>query len=77
MTLRDQIEARTNAANTSSVEALKLSERERERRRHHYKHETPTARDCLALHLMSPMRRGRVVVAGYCDDWNREMFSND
>ncbi len=28
MTLRDQIEARTNAANPSSVGALKLSERE-------------------------------------------------
>ncbi len=63
MTLRDQIEARTNAANTSSVGALKtVRERERERRRHHYKHETQTARDCLALHLMSPMRRGRVTV---------------
>ncbi len=31
----------------------------------HYKHEAPTAR-LLALHLMSPMRRGRVVDAGYC-----------
>ncbi len=63
MTLGDQIEARTNAANTSSVGALKTV-----RERDHYKHETPTARDCLALHLMSPMRRGRVVDAGYCDD---------
>ncbi len=58
MTLRNQIEARTNAANTSAAwKHLKLSERER--RKHHYKHETPTARDCLALLLMSPMRRGR------------------
>ncbi len=56
MTLRDQIEANTNAANTSAVwKHLKLSERER--RKHHYKHKTPTARDCLALLLMSPMRR--------------------
>ncbi len=62
MTLRDQIEASTNAANTSAVwKRLKLSERERERerRKHHYRHETPTARDCLALLLISPMRRGR------------------
>ncbi len=54
MTLLDQIEGRTNAANTSAVwKHFKWSER------HHYKHETPTARDCLALLLMSPMRRGR------------------
>ncbi len=39
MTLRDQIEARTNAANTSAVwKHLKLSER----RKNHYKHETQT-----------------------------------
>ncbi len=58
MTLRYQIEASTYAANTSAVwKHLKLSERER--RKHHYKHKTPTARDCLALNLMSPMRRGR------------------
>ncbi len=36
---------------------------QRERRKHHYKPETLTARDCLALHLMSPMRRGR---GGWC-----------
>ncbi len=37
-----------------------LTVRERdERDRHHYKPETLTARDCLALLLMSPMRRGR------------------
>ncbi len=64
MTFRDQIEASTNAANTSAVwKHLKLSERERERCRHNYKHKTPTARDCLVLLLMSPMRRGR---GGYC-----------
>ncbi len=58
MTLCDQIEASTNAANTSAVwKHLKLSERER--RRHHYKPKTQTARDCLVLLLMSPMRRGR------------------
>ncbi len=51
MTLRDQIEARTNAAKTSAVwKHLKLSERER--RKTHYKHETLTARDCLVLLLM-------------------------
>ncbi len=27
---------------------------------------TNQLRDCLALHLMSPMRRGRVDDAGYC-----------
>ncbi len=59
MTLRDQIEARTNAANEREGERERARERERERERDHYKHETPTARDCSALFLMSPMRRGR------------------
>ncbi len=76
MTWRDQIEARTNAANVSAVwKYLKLSEKDAKK---HYKHEAQTARDCLVLHLMSPMRRGRGV---WCwllyDDWNREMASND
>ncbi len=44
--------------------------------KNHYKHESPTARDCLALHLMSPMRRGSVVVAGYYDDWITRIYSN-
>ncbi len=58
MMLRDQIEARTNAANTSAVwKHLKLYEKELYT--NNYKHETLTARDCLVLHLMSPMRRGR------------------
>ncbi len=30
---------------------------QRERRRHHYKHETPTARDCLVLLLISDEKR--------------------
>ncbi len=75
MTLRDQIEASTNAANMSAVwKHLKLSEREMQ---NHYKHETLTARDCLALHPCLRWEEEGVVVAGYCDDWNCEMASND
>ncbi len=74
MTLRDQIEARTNAANTSAVwKHLKLLERERERRKSHYKPKTPTARDCLVLISCLRWEEEGVVVAGYCDDRNREM----
>ncbi len=75
MMWRDQIDLCTNAANVSAVwKYLKLSEKDAK----NIKHEAPTARDCLALHLMSPMRRGR---GGWCwllyDDWNHEMASND
>ncbi len=75
MTLRDQIEARTNAANTSAVwKHLKLLERERERDAKvitSTKH--LTARDCLVLISCLRWEEEGVVVAGYCDDRNREM----
>ncbi len=60
MTWHDKIVAHTNAANVSTVwKYLKLYEKDA-------KLITSTKhQDCLALHLMSPMRRGRVVVAGY------------
>ncbi len=62
MTWHDQKMARTNAANVFAAQKyLKLSEKDA-------KFITSTKnrlRDCLALHLMSPMRKGRVVDAGY------------
>ncbi len=71
--------------------SVKVFKTVRERHKNHYKHEAPTAGDCLALHLMSLMRiccgdvtiiviwfeEEGVVVAAYYDDWNREMTSNN
>ncbi len=56
MTLRDQIEARTNAANTSKTV------RETDADIIHYKHETPTARDCSALHVSDEKRKGGLLL---------------
>ncbi len=64
MTLHDQIEARTNAANTSAVwKHLKRSERDAKNRQR--------CISCLRW------EEEGVVVAGYCDDWNRKMASNE
>ncbi len=52
------IHRRIDISNTALVCSVKVFKTVRERRKNHYKHEAPTARDCLALHLMSPMRRG-------------------
>ncbi len=53
----------TNAANMSAEwKYLKLSEKDAKLITS-MKHRL---QDCLALHLMSPMRRGRVYDAGYC-----------
>ncbi len=70
MTWRDQIEAHTNAADMLAVwKHLKLSKKDQK---------SLQERDCLVLHLMSPMRRGR---GGWCwllyDDWNRQMALNN
>ncbi len=60
MMWRDQIEACTNAANMSAVwKYLKVSEKDT-------KIITSTDSESLVLHRMSSIRRGRVVVAGYC-----------
>ncbi len=70
MMWRDQIEARTNAANMTAVwkQVWKMQELL----------QAPTARDRLLLHLMSLMRRGR---SGCCwllyDDSNLEMALNN
>ncbi len=73
-TLRDQIEACTNAANTSAVwKHLKRSERETDAKiitSTKYR-QRETALRCLCLWW----EEEGVVVAGYCDDWNREMDS--
>ncbi len=64
MTWHDQTVARTNAANVSEVwKYLKLSEKDTKL----IKSMKHRLQDCLvaALHLMSPMRRGRVDDAGY------------
>ncbi len=76
MTWHDQIEACTNAVDVSAVwKYLKLYEKELYKT--HYKHETPTARDCsTASHVSDEKRKG-----GWCwllyDEWNCEMASND
>ncbi len=73
MKLRKQIE-HTNAANMSAVwKHLKLSERER--RRHQYKHETPTARGLFsaASHVYDEKRKGGLLLVTVMI----EMASND
>ncbi len=75
MTLRDQIEASSNAANTSAVwKHLKLSERETQKSLQ--ARNTDSERLLTATSLLRWEEEG-VVVAGYCDDWNHEMASND
>ncbi len=73
MTLHDQIEASTNAANTSAVwKHLKRSERERDADiitspKHRQRETAQRCFSCLRW------EEEGVVVAGYCDDWNRKM----
>ncbi len=76
MTLRDQIEARTNAANTSAVwKHLKLSERETQKSLQARNTDSERLLSA-ASHVSDEKRKG-----GWCwllfDDWNREMASND
>ncbi len=75
MTLRDQIDACTNAANTSATwKHLKLSERETQKSLQ--ARNTDSERLLSAASHVSDENRWEkegVVVAGYCDDWNREM----
>ncbi len=71
MTLRDQIEASTNAANTSAAwKHLQRSERERDIITSTRHRQRETAQRCFSC-LWWEEEGG--VVAGYCDDWNREM----
>ncbi len=81
MTLRDQIEARTNAANTSAVwKHLKLSETDScvwQTQKSLQARNTDSERLLSAAsHVSDEKRKG-----GWCwllyDDWNREMASND
>ncbi len=76
MTLRDQIEARTNAANEKREREKREREGEREREREREiitstKHlQRETAQRCFSC---LRWEEEGVVVAGYCDDWNRKM----
>ncbi len=75
MALHDQLEACTNAANTSAVwKHLKLSEREMQKSLQ--ARNTDSERQLSAASCLRWEEEG-VVDAGYCDDWNREMALND
>ncbi len=69
MMWRDQIEARTNAANMSAMWKHLNCQR---------KTQTFQARSTDSERLLSAAcEEEEVVDAGCCDDWNREMASND
>ncbi len=73
MTWRDQIDLCTNAANVSAVwKYIKLSEKDA-------KIITSTDSERLfsaASHVSDEKRKGDCCMVN-CDDWNREMASND
>ncbi len=75
MALRDEIEAHTNAANTSTVwKYWKLSERETQKSLQEPNTDSERLQRCFSC---LRWEEEAVVVAGYCDDWNSEMASND